>query len=94
MPNPIGDSEDTAFLEKSSDLKFFRCRILGPTANVVSDLKRRHMLVAISLECLESDGTVPFLFAHRQKFFRRIEDQRDILEEENVGVASKGDLVR
>src|SRR5437016_4790929 len=94
MLNPIGNSQDAALLEKCADLKFFRCRVLDPVSNVVGDLKRWHIFVTVFLECLESDGSVPFLSAHRQKFFRRIGDQRDILEKENVGVASKGDLIR
>src|SRR4029453_7742750 len=94
MLDPIGDGEDAAFFKKSSDLKLLRCRVLDPIVNVVGDLKRRHILVTVFLESLESDSSVPLLSAHCQKFFRRIGDQRDVLEKENVSVASKSGLVR
>ena len=83
-----------ALLEKFPDLQFFLRCFFDPIVDVVGSLKRRHIVVSIFLERLESDSAVPFLSPHRQKVFRRIRHQRDVVEKKYVGVAPKSGLIR
>ena len=93
MLHPIGNAEDAALNQKFPDRQFlFRC-VFDAVVDVVGDFQRRHVLVPVLLVSFERDCAIPFLFSHRQKFLRRERHQRDIPQEPNVSVATKGSLL-
>src|SRR5438105_1028879 len=89
MLDPIGNGQDAVLLQEFADRLFLRRRILDPTLGVLGQLERRHIAIAFLFVTLECDRAIPFLASHREKFLRRVGEQRDILEEENISIATQ-----
>src|SRR4029077_19073940 len=94
MLEPVGNGQNVALLKKFSNLEFFSRGVGHPIVDVVGNFQRRQLLVPVVFVSFERYGAVPFLFTHRQNFFRRIGIERDILEKEQVGIAAKRSLLR
>src|SRR5713226_1238771 len=89
MLEPIGYGENTVLIEKFPDLQFpFGC-VLLPTVDVRRQLERRYVVVSLRFVCLKCDCAIPLLLTHREKFLRRVGDQRHVCEKENISVASE-----